>query len=87
MADGTYANHTLAHIKETIAEQRFKANVTDLTDQIGIISIQGPNSRKIVEELSEMSLRDDMFAVHMSMNTTLTDANSKGFYIYLKDDL
>lgn len=43
VADGAYGNHTLAHINEAVDEKRFNVNVTDLTDKIGIISIQGPN--------------------------------------------
>lgn len=68
----------MAHINKAVAEQNFSVNVTDLTEQIGIISIQGPNSRKIVEELSEMNLSDEMFPLHTSMTTTLA-ANSEGF--------
>lgn len=43
VGDGAYGNHTLAHINEAVDEKRFNVNVTDLTDKIGIISIQGPN--------------------------------------------
>lgn len=42
MAEGDYADHTLAHIRETIAEQRLNAVVKDLRDKIGLISVQGP---------------------------------------------
>lgn len=42
VTDGDYADHTLAHINETIIEQRLNVEVKDLRDKIGIISIQGP---------------------------------------------
>lgn len=42
VGDGAYATHTLAHINETMAERKFNATVRDLTDEMGIISIQGP---------------------------------------------
>lgn len=42
VADGAYANQTLAHINETIYERQFNVTLEDLTDQLGILSIQGP---------------------------------------------
>lgn len=42
VAEGDYADHTLAHINETIAEQNLNATVKDLRDEIGLISVQGP---------------------------------------------
>lgn len=42
VGDGAYANHTLTHINESIAERRFNVTVRDLTDEMGIISVQGP---------------------------------------------
>lgn len=42
VADGEYADHTLAHINESIVEQRLNITVKDLRDKIAIISIQGP---------------------------------------------
>lgn len=44
VAEGDYADHTLAHINETIAEQRLKnVVVKDLRDKVALISVQGPN--------------------------------------------
>lgn len=41
VAGGASANHTLAHIKSTIAEKNFNVKVNDVTKQMGILSIQG----------------------------------------------
>lgn len=43
VADGEYADHTLAHINEVIAEKNFNVTVKDLRDKIAMVSIQGPN--------------------------------------------
>ncbi|XP_037027162.1 sarcosine dehydrogenase, mitochondrial-like [Bradysia coprophila] len=51
-SSGTY----LSHIKNDIS--KFNVDVHDATDEIGIISIQGPNSRKIVEIFSGLDLGD-----------------------------
>lgn len=42
VADGTYSNQILAHLNEAIDERSFKVDVTDLTNQMGILSIHGP---------------------------------------------
>lgn len=42
MADGAYGAQTLAHINEAIHRGQFDVAVKDLTDQLGILSIQGP---------------------------------------------
>lgn len=42
VADGAYANHTIAHINDAIDERGFNVIVKDLTSQMGILSIQGP---------------------------------------------
>lgn len=47
MADGAYGNQTLAHINETIHQRQFNVTVKDLTDQLGIVSIQGPNRYRV----------------------------------------
>lgn len=43
MADGAYANQTLAHVSGAIRERKFQVTLTDLTEQLGVFSIQGPN--------------------------------------------
>lgn len=42
VADISNAHQILAHINEAIAEREFDVIVENLSDQIGIISIQGP---------------------------------------------
>jgi glycine cleavage system aminomethyltransferase T len=38
-----YSYHTWAHINKVIREKNFNASVHNVTEQIGILSIQGPN--------------------------------------------
>lgn len=42
VVDGASANQTLSHIQSAVAERKFDVTVQDVTDKIGIISIQGP---------------------------------------------
>lgn len=42
VADGASTYHTLSHIQAAIAERKFDVNVQNVTDRVGIISVQGP---------------------------------------------
>lgn len=41
--DGAIAYQLLGHLQEIIAEKNFNVNLEDVTQRVGIISIQGPN--------------------------------------------
>lgn len=43
VSTGTFTNHFVSHIRETIAEKNFDVEIKNVTNQIGIISIQGFN--------------------------------------------
>uniref|UniRef100_A0A336MEF7 CSON013804 protein n=1 Tax=Culicoides sonorensis TaxID=179676 RepID=A0A336MEF7_CULSO len=58
VAGGASANHTISHIKQTIREKNFTANITDVTQEIGVLSIQGPNSRKLLEKITNFDMSD-----------------------------
>ncbi|XP_055319035.1 sarcosine dehydrogenase, mitochondrial-like [Sitodiplosis mosellana] len=79
VGDGAFANHILAHINDAVAEREFNATVRDVTDQMAIISIQGPNSQKIVEELTVSRL--DTLTPFTSTTATMKKANSKAFCV------
>lgn len=66
VAGGASANHTLAHIREAIQEKGFKAEVTDFTDKMGVISIQGPKSREILQKITDFCLTNE----NLPFNTT-----------------
>lgn len=48
MAGGASAYQSLAHIQAAIQEKGFLANVTDVTDNMGVISLQGPERLEIL---------------------------------------
>lgn len=33
--------HTIAHMRQAIAEKNFRAKITDVTQELGVLSIQG----------------------------------------------
>lgn len=46
MAGGASAYHTIAHLREAIVEKSLQATVRDVTEDLGILSLQGPNRLK-----------------------------------------
>lgn len=51
VAGGASSFHTYNHLKTAIREKAFQASVEDVTGQMGVISIQGPNSRNILQKI------------------------------------
>lgn len=43
VTSGFSANHTLAHLRSIIQKYKLRATITDVTKQLCILSIQGPN--------------------------------------------
>ncbi|XP_034934422.1 sarcosine dehydrogenase, mitochondrial [Chelonus insularis] len=61
VAGGMSSFHTFAHFKRIIKKKGFEATVHDATDTMGILSLQGPNSRYVLEEVSDQDLADKYF--------------------------
>lgn len=59
VAGGASAFHTYNHLRKAIRDRGFQATVEDVTEQMGVISIQGPNSRKILQRLTDFELSND----------------------------
>lgn len=59
VAGGASAFYTYSALQAEIRRKGFEAKLKDLTAELGVISIQGPNSRKILEPLLDCSLADD----------------------------
>ncbi|XP_063232668.1 sarcosine dehydrogenase, mitochondrial [Bacillus rossius redtenbacheri] len=61
VAGGASAAHTWAHIHSVLSHKDFNVNLTDLTDKMGILSLQGPNSRALLQSLTNTDLGDGSF--------------------------
>ncbi|KAJ4441685.1 hypothetical protein ANN_11543, partial [Periplaneta americana] len=61
VTNGLSAYHTWAHIHNILSEKNFKVGLTDLSPKIGVLSIQGPNSRDLLQPLVDVSLSDEEF--------------------------
>lgn len=47
--DGKFSHRTISHIEEIVAEKNLSVNIEDVTDQMGLLSIQGP--KRLVDNL------------------------------------
>lgn len=43
VSDGSSPTHLIAHIEKAILEKKYKVDITNVTEEIGIISVQGRN--------------------------------------------
>ncbi|XP_068143892.1 sarcosine dehydrogenase, mitochondrial [Drosophila tropicalis] len=58
VAGGASAFYTYSILASEILRQGFKANLHDITSEMGVISIQGRNSRRILQPLIDFELTD-----------------------------
>ncbi|KAI8039931.1 hypothetical protein M5D96_007356 [Drosophila gunungcola] len=59
VAGGASAFYTYSSLQAEIRRKGFNASLKDLTAELGVISIQGPNSRKILQPLIDCDLSDE----------------------------
>ncbi|XP_059621064.1 sarcosine dehydrogenase, mitochondrial [Phlebotomus argentipes] len=59
VAGGASAYHSVSHLKMAILDKAFRAQITDVTRDLGVLSLQGRNSRDILEKLTDYDLSND----------------------------
>lgn len=59
VAGGASMYQTIAHMREAIQEKNFRAKVTDVTTELGVLSLQGPQSREILEMITDYDLSNE----------------------------
>ncbi|KAI8429700.1 hypothetical protein MSG28_000268 [Choristoneura fumiferana] len=70
--NGFNAPHSLAHLRRIINSQKLRATITDVTKQLCILSVQGPDSQRILQRYTDAGLSNDAFPVgtHRSIHVT-----------------
>lgn len=58
---GGAAQQGLDHIKKAIEDKQFDVTIIDSTDDMGLLSLQGPSSREILQKLTNADLSDEAF--------------------------
>ncbi|KAK5643150.1 hypothetical protein RI129_006995 [Pyrocoelia pectoralis] len=66
VAGGASGYHTKMHLRREIYKRQLSATITDVTEQLGMLSIQGPKSRELLQSLTDHPLIDDKLPFGMS---------------------
>ncbi|CAB3237045.1 unnamed protein product [Arctia plantaginis] len=64
VTSGFSAIHALAHLRRIIQKHKLKATVTDVSKQLCILSVQGPESQHIIQRFTDAGLSNDAFPVN-----------------------
>lgn len=60
-AAGGSAYQNYAHILKVIQDEGFKVQLSDLSEDLGLLSLQGPKSRDILQQLTDADLSNEHF--------------------------
>ncbi|XP_066146698.1 sarcosine dehydrogenase, mitochondrial [Euwallacea fornicatus] len=66
VAGGLSGYHTKSHLRKQLYKKGFKSRITEITDRLGILSIQGPKSRELLQSVTESPITDEIFPLGMS---------------------
>ncbi|XP_072604328.1 sarcosine dehydrogenase, mitochondrial isoform X8 [Vulpes vulpes] len=58
---GAVAQHNWSHISTVLQDQKFRCQLIDSSEDLGMISIQGPASRTILQEVLDADLSNEAF--------------------------
>ncbi|XP_077478236.1 sarcosine dehydrogenase, mitochondrial [Stigmatopora argus] len=58
---GGVAEHNWNHIRTVLQDQGFRCQLTDQSEDMGMISIQGPKSREVLQEVLDTDLSNEAF--------------------------
>ncbi|XP_072936264.1 sarcosine dehydrogenase, mitochondrial [Epargyreus clarus] len=74
VTSGFSANHTLAHLRRIIQTYKLRATITDVTKHMCIMSIQGPDSQRILQRYTNAGLSNDAFPVNTHRSIRVSKA-------------
>ncbi|XP_013113750.2 sarcosine dehydrogenase, mitochondrial [Stomoxys calcitrans] len=83
VAGGASAYYTYTMMVDEIRRQGFNANVRDVTADLGVISIQGPKSREILQRMVQCELSDENIPPNSTVLTNCKDASGKEYGVRL----
>nr|XP_056716394.1 sarcosine dehydrogenase, mitochondrial [Euleptes europaea] len=58
---GAVAQQNWSHITKTLQDQKFQCRLIDQSEELGMISIQGPSSRTVLQEVLDSDLSNEAF--------------------------
>ncbi|XP_033643336.1 sarcosine dehydrogenase, mitochondrial-like [Asterias rubens] len=60
-AGGGVTQHVKTHMQTAIQDERFDCTILDHSDDMGVLSIQGPKSREVLQSLTSTDLSNEAF--------------------------
>lgn len=76
---GASGYYTYCYILNELCNKGFHVNFKDVTEDIGIISIQGPKSRNILQKIIDLDLSNTSFPFNHHQLITFKDKNGKNY--------
>lgn len=61
VSGGASASQTWAHISSEIEKKKFKVSLTNMSGKIGLLALQGPKSRDLLQTLVDVDLSNEVF--------------------------
>ncbi|XP_045451807.1 sarcosine dehydrogenase, mitochondrial [Melitaea cinxia] len=74
VTSGFSAAHTAAILRKIIHKHKLRANLTDVSKQLCILGIQGPDSQRILQRYTNAGLSNDAFPLHTHRSITVSNA-------------
>ncbi|KAF7276911.1 hypothetical protein GWI33_009661, partial [Rhynchophorus ferrugineus] len=66
VAGGLSGYHTKCHLRKQLYKNNFKSRLSEITDRMGILSLQGPKSLELLQSVTESPITHDRFPPGMS---------------------
>ncbi|XP_013787690.1 sarcosine dehydrogenase, mitochondrial-like [Limulus polyphemus] len=95
-AAGAASQHNFSHIQSVIQDQKFNVSLVDHSENMGMLSIQGPKSRELLQSLTDADLNDEGFpfstnkiiniAGHKVMALRLSFVGELGWELHIPKD-
>ncbi|CAH0722411.1 unnamed protein product, partial [Brenthis ino] len=74
VTSGFNANHTASIIRRIIHKHKLRANLTDVSKQLCILAVQGPDSQRILQRYTDAGLSNDAFPLHTNRSIKVSKA-------------
>ncbi|XP_048481965.1 sarcosine dehydrogenase, mitochondrial [Plutella xylostella] len=71
---GFSANHTMAHLRRIIHSHGLRATITDVSKQLCVLSVQGPDSQRILQRYTDTGLSNDAFPLYAHKSIRVSKA-------------
>ncbi|XP_043913990.1 sarcosine dehydrogenase, mitochondrial [Protopterus annectens] len=93
---GAVAQHNWSHITTVLQDMKFNCSLIDCSEELGMLSVQGPASRAVLEEVLETDLSNEAFpfsthklvkaAGHMVRAIRLSFVGEMGWELHVPKD-